>query len=464
MHWHGITQQNSCTQDGVNGVTECPIPPGATRTYKFQATEFGTTWYHSHFTYQYGDGIVGTIIVNGPATADYDIDLGTMPITDFYYESTWIAGHAAETSGPPKGDNILVNGTNVNLQGTGGFYSNTTLVKGNKYLLRLVNTAVDNGYMVSLDNHQFTVVQADFVPIKPYTADWVFLGIGQRLDVVFIADQGSLPNYWFRAMVPSGCGVNLNNKTTVAIFNYEGSNIDIPTSTASSYTPRCYDETSLIPHIGKSVSQDDFKTTYGAQNNTLTVNLATVQEQDHKIFRWTINNSSINVDWENPTLQYIAESNNTYNAIRELNLYELPTANVWSFWVIQNNFSVAHPIHLHGHDFYQLGVSPNVVSKTPIEFTENNIADLNFDNPTRRDVAMLPGYGWLVLAFRTDNPGAWLMHCHIAWHISEGLGVQFLERASEINGLMDTTKIKEDCDAWSSWYNSGPATKDDSGI
>jgi drug/metabolite transporter superfamily protein YnfA len=26
---------------------------------------------------------------------------------------------------------------------------------------------------------------------------------------------------------------------------------------------------------------------------------------------------------------------------------------------------------------------------------------------------MLPGGGYLVLAFVTDNPGAWLMHCHI---------------------------------------------------
>lgn len=31
----------------------------------------------------------------------------------------------------------------------------------------------------------------------------------------------------------------------------------------------------------------------------------------------------------------------------------------------------------------------------------------------RRDVASLPGGGYLVLAFKTDNPGSWLMHCHI---------------------------------------------------
>ena len=45
--------------------------------------------------------------------------------------------------------------------------------------------------MVSLDNHPFQVITSDFVPIKPYYADWIFLGIGQRYDVVINANQTS---------------------------------------------------------------------------------------------------------------------------------------------------------------------------------------------------------------------------------------------------------------------------------
>jgi FtsP/CotA-like multicopper oxidase with cupredoxin domain len=40
---------------------------------------------------------------------------------------------------------------------------------------------------------------------------------------------------------------------------------------------------------------------------------------------------------------------------------------------------------------------------------------------------MLPANGYLVIAFITGNPGAWLIHCHIAWYIGLGLGSQFLE-------------------------------------
>jgi FtsP/CotA-like multicopper oxidase with cupredoxin domain len=71
--------------DGVGGITECPIAPGDTKVYKFKATQYGSSWYHSHYSVQYGDGIVGGIIINGPTTANYDIDLGLLPFTDWFH-------------------------------------------------------------------------------------------------------------------------------------------------------------------------------------------------------------------------------------------------------------------------------------------------------------------------------------------------------------------------------------------
>jgi hypothetical protein len=70
----------------------------------------------------------------------------------------------------------------------------------------------------------------------------------------------------------------------------------------------------------------------------------------------------------------------------------------------------AHPIHLHGHDFVILAQSNQTydVSATPKTF--------NFNNPPRRDVALLPAGqtgGYLAIGFKPDNPGVWLVHCHI---------------------------------------------------
>jgi FtsP/CotA-like multicopper oxidase with cupredoxin domain len=190
MHWHGIRQMNSGNMDGTNGVTECPIPPGGSRTYTFLLTQFGSSWYHSHHSAQYGDGVLGPIVIAGPATSNYDIDLGAMPITDWYYQTAFQKSVLAAIPGPPPvADNGLINGTMLNPSGSGGAYNKVTLTSGKKYRLRLINTSVDNHFRVSLDNHNLTVIQADFVPTQPYVAEWIFLGIGERYDVIIDANQ-----------------------------------------------------------------------------------------------------------------------------------------------------------------------------------------------------------------------------------------------------------------------------------
>lgn len=48
--------------DGVNGVTECPIAPGDNFTYTFRAMQYGSSWYHSHYSVQYADGLHGPLV------------------------------------------------------------------------------------------------------------------------------------------------------------------------------------------------------------------------------------------------------------------------------------------------------------------------------------------------------------------------------------------------------------------
>ncbi|MBF6606327.1 MAG: multicopper oxidase domain-containing protein [Chloroflexi bacterium] len=46
VHWHGLHVPND--QDGVAGITQPPIAPGATFTYRFTAPHAGTFMYHAH--------------------------------------------------------------------------------------------------------------------------------------------------------------------------------------------------------------------------------------------------------------------------------------------------------------------------------------------------------------------------------------------------------------------------------
>lgn len=94
-----------------------------------------------------------------------------------------------------------------------------------------------------------------------------------------------------------------------------------------------------------------------------------------------------------------------------------------------------------------------------------HLSQLKFTNPPRRDVAFLPGGGWLVIAYPTDNPGAWLMHCHIAFHVSMGLSVQFLERKSQIALPAPNSEFYNTCLNWKNYQRNRPVyPQDDSGL
>jgi FtsP/CotA-like multicopper oxidase with cupredoxin domain len=118
------------------------------------------------------------MIINGPSTKDYDIDLGTYPITDWFHASVFTVNAAGlHANGPPTADNVLVNGSMTS--SFGGKYAVTTLTPGKSHLLRIINVGINNWAHVALDGHKFTVVSADFVPIVPYETDSLSIAVGK---------------------------------------------------------------------------------------------------------------------------------------------------------------------------------------------------------------------------------------------------------------------------------------------
>lgn len=324
IHWHGIRQLNSCPQDGVPGVTECPLAPGDSKTYTFQATQFGTTWYHSHFSAQYGDGAFGAIVINGPASANYDIDLGPYMVNDYYYETAWKVGIQAHNNlqsgqAPPNADTILINGTNKNANGGGAYSKFTNLVKGKKYRLRLINTSADNNILVSLDNHPFTVITSDLVPIKPYATNWVLLAIGQRYDVIFTANQ-TAGNYWFRANAAAACA-SANNGAGLAVFSYSGvDSTQDPTSSAFTAPTTCDEPKTLTPWVKNTVDSTAFINQVGSLDVDISTTQTTTNGQN--IVVWSVNLTGIDVAWDKPTMEYVKEGNTSYPSV--YNLIEIP--------------------------------------------------------------------------------------------------------------------------------------------
>lgn len=112
------------------------------------------------------NGVFGPIIINGPASANYDEDVGTVFLTDWAHITADAQESVSETAGPPRQDNGLINGKNT-FNGDGERWE-TSFESGKIYRMRLVNSAVDTIYNFAIDGHTITVIAMDFVPIVPY--------------------------------------------------------------------------------------------------------------------------------------------------------------------------------------------------------------------------------------------------------------------------------------------------------
>jgi hypothetical protein len=71
---------------------------------------------------------------------------------------------------------------------------------------------------------------------------------------------------------------------------------------------------------------------------------------------------------------------------------------------------------------------------------------------------------FMVLQFEQDNPGAWPLHCHLAWHVSGGLFMQILERPEDIVKQDFDQDVFELCDAWDAYTASNAPNQIDSGL
>ncbi len=255
--------------DGVNGVTQCPIAPQDYMIYEFKISQYGSSWYHSHYSVQYADGAAGPMTLHGPSSAEWDEAISPpLTVTDWDHNTAWLA--VLEGQAAP---DILLNGRG-NITKFSGTPNTTTIpnsysitfakpqsgVPNKKYLLRIINTSFLRAYAISIDNHKLQIVGADYVPIHPYYNTSVHIGIGQRYHVIVEADPiaynstSSLPtdgNYWIR-IYQIACTGTVNNPPgyeTIGILRYDVSSTADPSSQPwQSVSQDCTDETYTSLH------------------------------------------------------------------------------------------------------------------------------------------------------------------------------------------------------------------------
>jgi FtsP/CotA-like multicopper oxidase with cupredoxin domain len=426
IHWHGIRQNYTNEMDGVASITQCPIAPGDSMTYTWRASNYGFSWYHAHYAIQAYEGVLGPMVINGPTSYDgqyeQDIEDEILVLNDWshvpvdeMYDASQTVGPTPE-HGPRVMDTGLINGMNIwggadDSEGTTGQRYTFDVVPGETKRLRLLNSAIQSTFIVTIDGHSFDVVANDFVPIVPYTTTSVALNPGQRYDILVTFNQTS-GNYWLRADNQNECATTTDWDNIKAIVHYVDAPTGVPTTTAQTYTAGCRDEplSSLVPYYAM-----DAGVTKGSPN----VETVTIAGNAQNLYKWSLNGVTFQSEWGSPTLESIY-TNGTVPTYSGPLAVSVPNLGEWVYFIIQSPIPFPHPIHLHGHDFYVLAQGTGLYSSS---------VPLNLKNPARRDTAMMPWNpqqgqgGYLVIAYLADNPGAWLMHCHIGWHNAMGKSI-----------------------------------------
>ncbi|KAG9194275.1 hypothetical protein G6011_04310 [Alternaria panax] len=232
-----------------------------------RAKQHGLTWYHSHFALQAWQGVFGGVVIDGPATKNYDENLGMLFLNDWDHQTVDELYMYAESEGPPVLDKGLINGTNT--FGDGGHRYNVSSTSRTSCRIRLINAAAETHWRFMIDNHAMTVTASDLVSIEPYEANVVSIGMGQR--------------YEMRAIPQSACAENDNEDDIRGIVYYDDS-AGTPTTSGYDYEDSCSDETkNIVLYIPKTVGSTSPKA-----DEPVSVN-----RNKENLFKWALNSTSM---------------------------------------------------------------------------------------------------------------------------------------------------------------------------
>ncbi|WEW54682.1 hypothetical protein PRK78_000104 [Emydomyces testavorans] len=379
-----------------------------------QTDQPGAYWYHAHGHGQYPDGLRGPMIVddpNSPHAGKWDKEY-VLTLSDWYHEQMpGLIQHFISLANPSGAEPVpqaaLMNDTQ-NL--------NVSVEPGKTYLFRVINIGALAALYLWFEGHKMRVVEVDGVWTEEKEAEMLYISAAQRYSILVTTKNetsanfpivGSMDQDLFDAIPPG-----LNPNVTGWLVYDDGKDLPKPKDVENAWFNN-------ITYVHQKVP-----TLYTAL--TAPSNLAT--------------NPAIYSQHVNP---FILEHNETVEII------------------LNNNDPGKHPFHLHGHQFQTVHRSPpetgpyNTSTKTPLPKV-----------PMRRDTVLVHPNGNIVLRFKADNPGIWLFHCHIEWHMDSGLVATMIESPLLLRESKNRYPIPEShfaaCRAAGTPYagNAGANTKD----
>jgi iron transport multicopper oxidase len=436
LHHHGMFFNSTSWFDGAMQASHCGIPPGQKLDYVVpinSSGQFGTFWIHSHAFGQYVDGMRSSLVIHPQSEVYHFDDEFTVVLGDWYHtEHDILLSQFINVSNPngnePVPDSSVMYfshrgrnlgprlGTYPQSGSAVGFNENATLpfVPGKTYRLRIINTAAFSSFFFRIDGHNMTIIEADGIDTQKEPISMVGIAVAQRYSVLVTARSDTSNNFAIHADMDQTMFFqpSLNPNITASItYDPDAPLVNLGTVSSTFYV----DDQHLVP----------VKVTPAPTQVTQSIELAVL----FSLMTDGTNRAMFNLVTYNQPLLPMVFSERTLGAnasvisaygpqsflLNHLDVIDL---------VVQNGDTGAHPFHLHGHKFQIVGRSANFSSTDP---TQNPPIAPNQPNPMTRDTIFINAGASATLRFVADNPGGWLFHCHIEWHLESGLAVQMIE-------------------------------------
>jgi len=459
IHWHGLQMRNTQASDGGPGVTQCPIEPGQHFSwYNFHAETPGTFWYHSHNEFQRDDGMYGPVIIRNTGEevstpGICDMTEHTILLQEWYYNT---AQHRYFHNKEEVPSSLLVNGVGrhrSDYHTTKQPWQVFTVHPAtcSSYRFRLVSSvSLHCPVIFSIEDHNFTVIATDGEDIQPEeSVASLTLANGERYDILVDVLDHEKRTYVMRFGGSPGEFTNCKDLAAIAFLQYEDSAVHqrqepdyeecvnvhgkhvnpLPSVVVPPYQ-QPIPVTSLHSSSPLEQQQQPDKTFYlllgdGDQGahvnnisfdlNTLTAPLLTADHPDlDSLCDQTYAEDGLLCD---PGLDS--------HGCACHNILHVDTRDVVEIFLINPDLErpIAHPLHLHGYFFNVIG-SGLIPQENPMGYVrqqneEGNI-ERNLHDPPRKDSVQTSPGSYLLIRFYADNPGYWLMHCHISFDVIEG--------------------------------------------
>ncbi|XP_022773464.1 laccase-14-like [Durio zibethinus] len=471
IHWHGVRMPRNPWSDGPEYITQCPIKSGGNFTQEIDlSTEEGTLWWHAHSDWSRAT-VHGAIKVSPANGTSYPFDEPdgdqTIVFSSWYKANVMdVLDESISTGDDPNvSDAYTINGEPGDLYDCSNETMYSLLVeKGKTYLLRILNSILNEEMFFAIANHSMTVVGSDGAYVKPFSSDYLFITPGQTMDVLVTANNSA--SYYYMVLTPFlDTDSSYDNTTSRALIKYSG-NYTTPTSIPTPTFPNISDSISAQLFVVRLKSLADSAHPISVPKNitrqifmTVSVNLfacpnstGCTVDGNNKLAASLNNNSFVSPSTallqeyydNNYNVSLIADelpnkppTPFNYSTVANMSTYTKEGTQVITFEygdeveiVFQGTKIGAtqnHPMHLHGYSFYLVGTGSGDFDNgtDPSRF--------NLDDPPEVNTIAVPRLGWSAIRFKAHNPGVWFMHCHFERHTTWGMATAVIVKNGDTN-------------------------------